>query len=721
MILILSVLAMILGQSGAWAGSWFPIGPQGAPQVRQGHSMVTLPDGRVLLYGGADAQGGLFNDLYAFENNGWAKIIPKNPPPPPRRSHRAWVRGDAMMIYGGKGLTGPLNDLWSYDTAANTWQQVMIPTGLAPVARQGHSATTLADGSVLIVGGTDANGTPLKDAWLLNTNNTFTRLPDAPFAFNDACPELVGNNDWLLMFGKPGSIGVYRVSSNIWGLESGGPPNNGPGCSTSRGTNAMGDPVIFIFGGRDANGNETSDVYEYDVYSGQLTQRDSMPQPMVNGAAAQIPATPPAAPLANMQAVQPNALLPNNSPPYLVFGGLSGGVTTNNTYLFAPGNSDLSVIKTAAPDPVQVGGNLTYTVTVTNNGPTDPATGVILTDSLPASTTFISATPTQGGCAPTNATTVTCNLGNVVMASPVTVTIVVKPLQTGQITNTATVTGNVTDPVPANNTAQAVTTVNAPSTATADLAITKTAAPNPVQAGNNLTYTVTVINNGPTDPATGVTMTDSLPAGVTFVSATPGQGTCNQAGVTVSCNLGNVAMATPVVTTIVATPNQAGQITNTATVAGNEIDNTPANNTAQVITTVNAAPAPPPPPPAPPPGTGCINLLTLNASAFNTGGTLVLGAQLVPWAGASVADAYVNVRAPGGAAFSLQLGGGIAAASTPMATNWTVAPFNGQIFSYTFGGLEPPGSYILKPFFTAPGTFTQTGPRFCPKSFTFLP
>jgi len=657
MMFILSVLAMILGQSGAWAGDWFPIGPQGAPAAREGHSMVTLPDGRILLFGGEDAQGTLFNDLYAFENNGWAKITPHNSPPTPRYNHQAWVRGDAMYIWGGQGQTGPLNDLWNYNSTTNTWQQVPT-TGPGPVARQGQSTTTLADGSVIIVGGTDTNGNPLKDAWRLNTNNTYTRLTDAPYAFNEASAELVVNNDWMLVFGKPGSIGIYRVSSNDWTLVSGGPPNNGPGCSTSRGTNAAGDPVIFIFGGKDANGNETSDVYEYDVYSGELTQRESMPQPMVNGASAQIPATPPAAPLAFMQAVQPNALQPNNSPPYLVFGGFSGGVTTNNTYLFTPGNSDLSVTKSAAPDPVQVGGNLTYTITVTNLGPTDPATGVTLTDALPAGTAFVSATPTQGDCAPTNATTVTCNLGNVVMASPVTVTIVVKPLQTGQITNTATVTGNVTDPSSANNTAQAVTTVNAPSTATADLAITKTAAPEPVQMGNNLTYTVTVTNNGPTDPATGVILTDSLPAGVTFVSATPGQGTCNQAGVTVSCNLGNIAMATPVVTTIVATPAQAGQITNTATVAGNEIDNSPANNTAQAITTVNAAPAPPPPPPPPPPASdpaqgADLSLRKLASVNPVAGGSLLVYTLNIENRGPLTAKDVVNDSLPKGLNFIL--------------------------------------------------------------------
>src|SRR5207302_4082967 len=84
----------------------------------------------------------------------------------------------------------------------------------------------------------------------------------------------------------------------------------------------------------------------------------------------------------------------------------------------------------------------------------------------------------------------------------------------------------------------------------ADLAVTKTAFPNPVPLGTNLTYTVTVTNNGPS-AATGVTLTDTLPAGVRFVSATPTQGTCAQASGTVTCDLGNLAFDVTARATIV--------------------------------------------------------------------------------------------------------------------------------------------------------------------------
>jgi uncharacterized repeat protein (TIGR01451 family) len=119
-----------------------------------------------------------------------------------------------------------------------------------------------------------------------------------------------------------------------------------------------------------------------------------------------------------------------------------------------------------------------------------------------------------------------------------------------------------------------------------DLAVSLAAAPNPVLYGSNLTYTAIITNNGP-QAATGVTLTDSLPAGVTFVSATSSQGNCMQTAGTVTCNLGTMAWSATARVTIVVTPGVAGPITNTVSVAGNEPDPIQANNSATRIVTVN--------------------------------------------------------------------------------------------------------------------------------------
>jgi len=133
---------------------------------------------------------------------------------------------------------------------------------------------------------------------------------------------------------------------------------------------------------------------------------------------------------------------------------------TQYTVGCAPPAADLSVTKTDSPDPVKAGQNLTYTITVRNNGP-DTATGVTLTDQLPRNAGFGSASTTQGTCSlKPEKLQVTCSLGTIASAGTVIVTIIVKPNKKGQITNTASVSAaSPPDPNTANNTATATTTV----------------------------------------------------------------------------------------------------------------------------------------------------------------------------------------------------------------------------------------------------------------------
>jgi uncharacterized repeat protein (TIGR01451 family) len=122
-----------------------------------------------------------------------------------------------------------------------------------------------------------------------------------------------------------------------------------------------------------------------------------------------------------------------------------------------------------------------------------------------------------------------------------------------------------------------------------DMSIAMTDSPDPIASGGTLTYHITVTNNGmPTMPATtsGVTVTDVLPAGVTFVSATPTTGSCSGTS-TVTCNLGIFPSgATATIDIVVTAPSGCNSITNTATVAALTNDPTPANNTATATTSV---------------------------------------------------------------------------------------------------------------------------------------
>lgn len=249
-----------------------------------------------------------------------------------------------------------------------------------------------------------------------------------------------------------------------------------------------------------------------------------------------------------------------------------------------PPSADLSVTQTDSPDPVIVGNQFTYTLTASNSGPSD-ATGVILSDNLPSSVTFISSSSTQGSCSGTS--TITCSLGALKKNSSATVRLTVTAHSEGTLINSASVSASESDPNPSNNTDKENTTVRpAPVIPTADLSITQTDTPDPATVGNPLIYTITVKNSGPSE-ATGVTLTDTLPAGVSLTSITPGQGSCAPSADKITCTLGNLPAGKEVTVALTVTPSAPEAITNTASVTASETDPNSANNTDKESTKIN--------------------------------------------------------------------------------------------------------------------------------------
>jgi len=204
----------------------------------------------------------------------------------------------------------------------------------------------------------------------------------------------------------------------------------------------------------------------------------------------------------------------------------------NATSTLVNTSADLSITKSDSPDPVTAGGNLTWTLTVSNAGPSD-AQNVVVTDSLPANTTFVSVTPSDASfsCTAPSAGSggvVTCNKATLASGASATITLIAQVRSSTTsgttISNTATVAAQTSDPSAGNNSATTTTFVNTSAT----LTVAKSDSPDPVVAGANLTYTITVTNNGPSD-AQNVTLNDSLPANTSFVSLN-GSGAFQPAG-----------------------------------------------------------------------------------------------------------------------------------------------------------------------------------------------
>ena len=265
-------------------------------------------------------------------------------------------------------------------------------------------------------------------------------------------------------------------------------------------------------------------------------------------------------------------------------GAISNGWSLNlSTAALVPTSADLGVSMTASQPGVIATSNVTFTITAANYGPA-AASGVVVTNTMPAGAIFISAGVSQGSTSTNGSGGLTWSIGALATNTTATLTLVVRLNATGPAVNTASITGTTTDPNPDDNTATATVNVLPPS---ADLVLTMSGVPNPVIAGNSLTYSLVISNAGPAT-ATGVGLTNTLPPGVSFVSASP-------AGYTVSGrvvsfpNLGTVGAGATTSATIVARPTASGTITNTAVCASGVLDPLKANNTASVKTIVIGA------------------------------------------------------------------------------------------------------------------------------------
>jgi uncharacterized repeat protein (TIGR01451 family) len=246
--------------------------------------------------------------------------------------------------------------------------------------------------------------------------------------------------------------------------------------------------------------------------------------------------------------------------------------------------ADLSVAKTGQA--VDTAGTATsWTVQASNAGPSDAA-GVVVSDTLPAGVTFVSATGGGTYSAVTNA--VTWNVGALAAGGSTavfTVNATISSTATGSAVNRSRVAATTADPTAANDRDEVTTTL----AAAADLSVSKTGEAVDT-AGTAISWTVQASNAGPSDAA-GVVVSDTLPAGVTFVSATGG-GTYSAVTNAVTWNVGALGAggSTAVFTVNATIPSTAtGSAVNRARVATTTADPTTANDRDEVTTTLAAA------------------------------------------------------------------------------------------------------------------------------------
>ena len=250
-----------------------------------------------------------------------------------------------------------------------------------------------------------------------------------------------------------------------------------------------------------------------------------------------------------------------------------------------PLRADLGISGNAVPASVLTGQNVSFEIAVGNIGP-DPATAVLFDGALSAALEAIGASGNGWTCT-VNARQVECTRTSIAVnaTESLTVTARVLPGATGIADMALQVTSSVTDPVLANNASRVAVSYQAGG---ADLSIVKTDSIDPVAAGAEFSYTLTVSNAGP-EAASGVVVSDTLPASLSFVSASGAGFTCANTAGTVRCTLATPlpAGASAAATIAVRAPTAGSSISNEGVVSASTNDPNLANNRSTQTTQIN--------------------------------------------------------------------------------------------------------------------------------------
>ena len=239
-------------------------------------------------------------------------------------------------------------------------------------------------------------------------------------------------------------------------------------------------------------------------------------------------------------------------------------------------STDLSVSKTDSSDPVGTGSLLTYTLTATNQGPSN-ATGVVIQDTLPGGVTLFSSSPSCSLDGP-----LFCNLGNLNagQSKQVTVTVTVDAPPGTTLTNTASVSGAQDDPVAGNNSAVELTEVEL----TADLSVELTHSPEVPFFGLPMNILATFRNLGP-DAAYSGNINILLPVVFTLDSVSS-EFSCNPVGNQVLCNFGVFQPNETASASITATPAQGGDFMISGSIHSLSMDPVSDNNSDQIMVNI---------------------------------------------------------------------------------------------------------------------------------------
>ena len=267
----------------------------------------------------------------------------------------------------------------------------------------------------------------------------------------------------------------------------------------------------------------------------------------------------------------------------------TGNNTANDATSIIAGSSgtpDLTITKTHSGNFAQGQNGVTYTISVKNSGAASTSGTVTVTENVPSGLTLVSLSGSGWSCGTTTCTTSAVQVAGGSYPN-ITATFNVSASASSSLTNTATVSGGGESNT-GNNSASDPTTITGAGSGAPDLSITKSHSGNFTQGQNGATYTIGVSNAGNASTSGTVTVTDSVPSGLTLVSMSGSGWTCASNSCTNSTALAAGNAYSPITVTVNVSASAAASITNSATVAGGG-DGNAGNNTANDPTTINVS------------------------------------------------------------------------------------------------------------------------------------
>jgi hypothetical protein len=254
--------------------AWRELAPSGdTPEAREDHTWTVTSDFQTAyLFGGRTLQGGALGDLWAYdlEDNAWTLVTDDGPPV--RFGHNAaWVDGVGLVIFAGQARATFYNDLWAFDPAAGTWDELPA-SGDAPVPRYGSCAALGPDGRLWISHGFTQEGQRFSDTRAYDFTTSMwtdeTPVGDAPV---ERC--LHGcwwtEDDVFVLYA--GQTNGTTALGDLWWLSVGERPGQNTWTEVELGDNAPPprnlyasarlDGATGVFGGQALDGSALDDMW----------------------------------------------------------------------------------------------------------------------------------------------------------------------------------------------------------------------------------------------------------------------------------------------------------------------------------------------------------------------------------------------------------------------------------------------------------------------------